>query len=94
MVHIVVSDTGVGIAPEDIGRLFDKYEQARNRATRGEKGTGLGLYITKQLVELHGGTIDVRSEPGKGSEFSFSIPTAGSKSFNKAFDKDKAARAD
>jgi signal transduction histidine kinase len=95
-VHIVVSDTGVGIAPEDIGRLFDKYEQARNRATRGEKGTGLGLYITKQLVELHGGTIDVSSEPGKGSEFSFSIPTASSKTFGKAFDKalnkDKAAR--
>lgn len=73
-VRISVSDTGVGIAPEDVKRLFDKYEQARSRATRGEKGTGLGLYITKQLVELHGGEIRVESEPGKGSTFSFTIP--------------------
>jgi signal transduction histidine kinase len=73
---IAVSDTGVGIAREDVGKLFDKYEQTRNRATRGEKGTGLGLYITKQLVELHGGEILVESELGKGSTFSFSIPVA------------------
>lgn len=75
-IHISVSDTGVGIAPEDVKRLFDKYEQARSRATRGEKGTGLGLYITKQLVELHGGEIKVESEVGKGSTFSFTIPAA------------------
>jgi signal transduction histidine kinase len=75
-VRISVSDTGVGIAPEDVKRLFDKYEQARSRATRGEKGTGLGLYITKQLVELHDGEIKVDSEVGKGSTFSFTIPAA------------------
>jgi signal transduction histidine kinase len=75
-VRISVSDSGVGIAPEDVKRLFDKYEQARSRATRGEKGTGLGLYITKQLVELHGGEIAVESEVGKGSTFSFAIPAA------------------
>lgn len=75
-VRISVADTGVGIAPEDVKRLFDKYEQARSRATRGEKGTGLGLYITKQLVELHGGEIAVESEVGKGSTFSFAIPAA------------------
>ncbi len=73
-VHISVSDTGVGIAPDDVDRLFDKYEQTRSRATRGEKGTGLGLYITKQLVELHGSQITVNSEPGKGSTFSFTLP--------------------
>ncbi|HUQ31679.1 MAG TPA: ATP-binding protein [Pyrinomonadaceae bacterium] len=73
-VRISVSDTGVGIAPEDVERLFDKYEQTRSRATRGEKGTGLGLYITKQLVELHGSRISVVSEPGKGSTFSFTLP--------------------
>jgi signal transduction histidine kinase len=72
-VLVAVSDTGVGIAPEDVERLFDKYEQARSRATRGEKGTGLGLYITKQLVELHGGEIKVESEPGRGSTFSFTL---------------------
>jgi signal transduction histidine kinase len=73
-VLISVSDTGVGIAAEDVARLFDKYEQTRSRATRGEKGTGLGLYITKQLVELHGSEINVNSEPGKGSTFSFTLP--------------------
>jgi signal transduction histidine kinase len=73
-VRVSVSDTGVGIAPEDVARLFDKYEQTRSRATRGEKGTGLGLYITKQLVELHGSEITVNSEPGKGSTFSFTLP--------------------
>jgi|GEM_PF-2290103 len=75
-VRIAISDTGVGIAPEDVERLFDKYEQARSRATRGEKGTGLGLYITKQLVELHGGEIKVESELGRGSTFSFTLPVA------------------
>jgi signal transduction histidine kinase len=73
-VLISVTDTGVGIAPEDVERLFDKYEQARSRATRGEKGTGLGLYITKQLVELHGGEIKVDSVVGRGSTFSFTLP--------------------
>jgi len=73
-IRVSVSDTGVGIAPEDVVRLFDKYEQTRNRATRGEKGTGLGLFITKQLVELHGSQIKVESEAGKGSTFSFTLP--------------------
>ncbi|HEY0376339.1 MAG TPA: sensor histidine kinase [Pyrinomonadaceae bacterium] len=76
-VRVAVSDTGVGIAPDDVARLFDKYEQARSRATRGEKGTGLGLYITKQLVELHGSEIKVESEVGRGSTFSFTLPAAG-----------------
>jgi signal transduction histidine kinase len=76
-VRISVADTGVGIAADDLPILFDKYEQARHRATRGEKGTGLGLYITRQLVELHGGTIRVESEVGKGSTFSFTLPVGG-----------------
>jgi signal transduction histidine kinase len=75
--RIAVADTGVGIAKDDLPFLFDKYEQARHRATRGEKGTGLGLYITRQLVELHGGTIHVESEVGRGSTFSFTLPLAG-----------------
>jgi signal transduction histidine kinase len=76
-VRLSVSDTGVGIAPDDVKRLFDKYEQARSRATRGEKGTGLGLYITKQLVELHGSEITVNSEIGHGSTFTFTLPISG-----------------
>jgi signal transduction histidine kinase len=75
--RIAVADTGVGITKDDLPFLFDKYEQARHRATRGEKGTGLGLYITRQLVELHGGTIHVESEVGRGSTFSFTLPLAG-----------------
>jgi len=74
LARISVADTGVGIAKDDLPVLFDKYEQARHRATRGEKGTGLGLYITRQLVELHGGAIRVESEVGKGSTFSFTLP--------------------
>jgi signal transduction histidine kinase len=75
-VRVSVTDTGVGIPREDLHDIFDKYAQARSRATRSEKGTGLGLYITRQLVELHGGKISVQSEVGKGSTFSFTIPTA------------------
>lgn len=76
IMRISIADTGVGIAPEDTARLFDKYEQARSRATRSEKGTGLGLYITRQLVELHGGEISVESKLGQGSTFSFTMPIA------------------
>ncbi|HVG38576.1 MAG TPA: ATP-binding protein [Pyrinomonadaceae bacterium] len=72
-VAISITDTGIGIRAEDLARLFDKYEQARSRSTRGEKGTGLGLYITKQLVELHGGEITAESEPGIGSTFTFTL---------------------
>ncbi len=79
VVRVCVIDTGVGIQKEDLDRLFDKYEQARSRATRSEKGTGLGLYITRQIVELHGGRIEVKSEVGKGSTFSFTIPIAEQK---------------
>jgi signal transduction histidine kinase len=75
-VRVSVKDTGVGIAPDDLQDIFDKYAQARSRATRSEKGTGLGLYITRQLVDLHGGHIEVQSELGKGSTFSFTIPAA------------------
>jgi signal transduction histidine kinase len=77
-VRVSVADTGVGIPREDLHDIFDKYAQARSRATRSEKGTGLGLYITRQLVELHGGKISVQSEVGKGSTFSFTIPVAES----------------
>ena len=76
LVRFTVTDDGVGISAEDLPRLFDKYEQGRSRATRSEKGTGLGLYITRQLVELHGGEIRAESQPGKGSTFSFTIPIA------------------
>lgn len=74
-VKINVSDTGEGIPPEDLPNIFERYyrvDKSRNRATGG---SGLGLTIAKRLVEAHGGTIRAESEPGKGSRFSFTIPT-------------------
>lgn len=68
-----VRDTGTGIPPGDHDKLFDRFWQA---AETSEKGTGLGLSIAKAIVEAHGGTIGVMSEPGTGSTFSFTIPRA------------------
>lgn len=75
MVRISVSDTGVGIWPEDQQLIFEEFRQA-GETTRGVKeGTGLGLAITKRLVEQQGGSISVASEFGKGSCFSFTLPS-------------------
>jgi PAS domain S-box-containing protein len=71
--RITVADTGIGILPEALGRLFKPFSQADDSSTRRYEGTGLGLVITKSLVELMGGHITVRSRPDVGSLFSFSI---------------------
>ncbi|MFN6562701.1 MAG: PAS domain S-box protein [Nostoc sp. ChiSLP01] len=71
---ISVIDTGVGIAPEDQPKVFEKFRQVGDTLTDKPKGTGLGLPICKQIVEHHGGRIWVESELGKGSTFSFIIP--------------------
>lgn len=70
-----VRDTGCGIAPEDMPHLFERFYQADSTKAR-HAGLGLGLDISRGIVELHGGRIAVRSEPGHGSEFSFSLPKA------------------
>jgi PAS domain S-box-containing protein len=70
-VKCTVSDTGRGISEKDIARVFDKYEQFGRIEGQGEKGTGLGLTISKHIIELHQGKIWVESELGKGSKFSF-----------------------
>ncbi len=72
---VTVADSGIGIKPKDRKRIFDAFEQADSSLSRPYEGTGLGLALTKQLVEIHGGTISVASEgKGKGSRFSFRIP--------------------
>ncbi|MFC7669761.1 ATP-binding protein [Hymenobacter humi] len=69
-----VADTGIGIKAENLGQVFDSFKQADNSVARLYGGTGLGLTICKNLVELQGGEIGVRSEPGQGSCFYFTIP--------------------
>jgi hypothetical protein len=73
-VEIRVQDTGIGISPEDQGRIFLEFEQVAGSYQRQLQGTGLGLALTKKLVELHGGRIWVESEVGRGSTFTFTLP--------------------
>ncbi|HEX2754052.1 MAG TPA: ATP-binding protein, partial [Candidatus Limnocylindrales bacterium] len=72
-VRVSVSDTGPGIAPEDQERIFEEFQQAAAGKEQRE-GTGLGLALSKRLVELHGGHMWVDSELGKGSTFVFTLP--------------------
>lgn len=75
-VEISVSDNGVGIEPDRLKNIFDTGKETSTRGTDGEKGTGLGLFLCRELVEKHGGAIRAESEPGKGSRFSFFLPDA------------------
>lgn len=78
LVEVAVSDSGIGLREEDKKKIFSKYFRAADGRANGTPGTGLGLRITKQLVELQGGTIWFDSAYGKGSTFAFSIPVAKS----------------
>ncbi len=73
ILHLTVSDTGVGIAPEKLNTIFDSFSQADTSTTREYGGTGLGLTISKRLIEMMGGRIWVESEPGAGSHFHFTV---------------------
>lgn len=73
-VRVDVSDTGIGMTQAELDQLFTRFYRAKNRTTQEVGGTGLGLSITKSLVEMHGGSIEVRSQPNHGSTFTVRFP--------------------
>ena len=73
---VSISDTGVGIPPDEIGHVFERFRRVRSGAAQAIPGTGLGLTIVKQIVEMHGGKIWVESAVGHGSAFHFTVPLA------------------
>jgi len=75
-VRVDVKDTGIGIAPDDMGRIFERFYRADDPVVQETTGTGLGLSIVKMFVEMHGGRVWVESNPGKGSTFTFILPMA------------------
>ena len=76
MVKVSVIDTGAGIAPEHLPRIFERFYCADRSRSRQMGGTGLGLSIVRHIVELHGGEVSVESSLGKGSTFSFTLPVS------------------
>jgi len=75
-VRLVVADSGPGISQAEQARIFEKFYRAGPELTRASGGTGLGLYISRELVQRMGGRLDVRSEPGAGSAFVVELPSA------------------
>jgi signal transduction histidine kinase len=75
VVRLEVSDTGIGIAPAEQKRLFERFFRASTASDQQIPGTGLGLYIARAIVEAHGGSIAVRSELGEGTSFCVELPT-------------------
>src|SRR6185436_923738 len=76
IIHFIVWDTGIGISPEGMTRLFEPFVQLDSRLARRYVGTGLGLVLVRRMVEMHGGTVSVESDgvPGRGSRFTVSLP--------------------
>jgi len=78
-VRISVQDTGIGISPSDLERLARPFEQVESQHSKTTQGTGLGLALTKSLVEMHGGLLDLKSAPGQGTVASFALPVRQSR---------------
>jgi signal transduction histidine kinase len=75
-IEFAVRDTGTGIPADEIPRIFERFHRIENRDARSFEGTGIGLGLVKELVAMHGGTIEVESEPGAGSRFTVSLPSS------------------
>jgi len=76
-VQVNVRDQGIGMSPREMSQLFEKFYRVDRDEVRRAGGTGLGLYITRRLVEMHGGRIWAESWPGAGAVFSFTLPLRG-----------------
>lgn len=74
--EVSVADTGIGIEPDQFEKIFDRFYQVDSSETRSFPGSGLGLYITREIVQSMGGTVRVESEPGKGTTFTFTLPVS------------------
>ncbi len=74
VLEVAVADTGIGIAPADQAAVFEEFRQVGRHYTNKQEGTGLGLALTRRFVELHGGSLTLVSEPGRGSTFTFTLP--------------------
>ena len=73
-VNITISDEGMGIPAEEIEHIFERFHRVDKGPARAIKGLGLGLYLCKTIIDAHGGIIEVSSQPGKGSRFTFTLP--------------------
>jgi signal transduction histidine kinase len=72
---IRIADQGAGLSPEDLGRLFGRFQRLSAKPTAGESSTGLGLSIVKRIIDMHGGEVTANSEgPGQGSTFTVTLP--------------------
>jgi adenylate cyclase len=75
-IELAVADTGIGMTPEQLGKLFQEFSQAEASTAKKYGGTGLGLAITRRLARMMGGDVTVASEPGKGSVFTVRLPAS------------------
>jgi two-component system cell cycle sensor histidine kinase PleC len=73
-VRVSVRDTGIGIAPADLARLARPFEQIESQQSKTQQGTGLGLALSKSLIEMHGGVLEIESQPSVGTTVSFLLP--------------------